>query len=109
MQKHQQVVKERLRKEERRIIKDFTATGQIEPKGINSMIRTLRTAAFLAEAGQQALVIANAATAAAIRKAVDRAAVEVIVTPAVETGTAYLVTDKNLKQQLLAGIEKRGY
>lgn len=58
---------------------------------------------------QQALVIANAATAAAIRKQFSREEVEIIITQVVETGTVHLVTDEELKQQLLKSIEKRGY
>lgn len=58
---------------------------------------------------QQALVIANAATAAVIRKVASREEVEVIISAAVETGTAYIVTDEVLKKQLLENIERRGY
>lgn len=58
---------------------------------------------------QQALVIANAATGAAIRKQFSREEVEVIISKAVETTTAYIVTDEALKQQLLQSIDKRGY
>ena len=58
---------------------------------------------------QQALVIANAATAAAIRKQFSREEAEVIISPAVETTTAYVVMDEALKQQLLQSIDKRGY
>ena len=54
----------------------------------------------------QALVIANASTAAAIRRKFNREEVEVIISPAVETLTAYVVKDEKLKQQLLQGIEK---
>ena len=58
---------------------------------------------------QQALVIANAAAAAAIRKQFSREEVEVIISQDVETTTAYVVTDEALKQQLLQSIDKRGY
>lgn len=57
---------------------------------------------------QQALVIANAATAAAIRKQFSREEVEVIISQAAETTTAYVVTDETLKQQLLQSIDKGG-
>lgn len=55
---------------------------------------------------QQALVIANASTAAVIRRKFNREEVEVIISPAVETLTACVVKDEKLKQQLLQGIEK---
>ena len=44
-----------------------------------------------------------------IRKNFDREEVESIISPAVETLTAYVVQDEELKQQLLQSIDKRGY
>ena len=77
---------------------------------MNSAINALQAAEALRIAQQpQHLIIANAATAAAIRKQFSREVVEVIITPSVETGTAYIVKDEELKEQLLEGIEKRGY
>lgn len=95
--------------EERRIIEGFAINGQITAAGMSSAINKLQAAAALEIPKQQHLVIANAATAAAIRKQFDREEVEIIITPVVETGTAYIVTDEELKKQLLAGIERRGY
>ena len=112
----QQITEQRwqqqVREEERRIITDYTTAGAITPKGINSAIKELLTAADAAQLLElvkkpQHLVIANATTAAAIRKNFDRETVEVIVTQAVETGTAYIVTDENLKEQLLAAMGER--
>lgn len=109
IQQREQAAKELAQREERRIIEDYAATGKITPQGVNSVIKTLQATATIKLNWQQALVIANAATAAAIRKQFTREEVEVIITPAAETGTAYVVTDTELKQQLLASIDKRGY
>lgn len=75
---------------------------------MNTAIKNLQPALAICRQ-QQALVIANAATAAVIRKNFNREEVEVIISPAVETLTAYVVNDETLKQQLLASIDKRGY
>ena len=106
------MAREKVKEEERRIITDYTTAGAITPKGINSAIKELLTAADAARLLElvkkpQHLVIANATTAAVIRKNFDRETVEVIVTQAVETGTAYIVTDENLKAQLLAAMGER--
>ena len=101
--------REIIKREERRIITGFLLQDKIEQKDAASIIRGIKTATFLAETGQQALVITNAEMAAGIRAEVDREAVEIIITNAVEPGTAYLVTNKKLKEQLLANIEHRGY
>lgn len=92
----------------RQIIQDYTAAGQITPQGMNTAIKNLQAALTICRQ-QQALVIANAATAAVIRKNFDREEVEIIISPAVETLTAYVVQDEELKQQLLQSIDKRGY
>lgn len=102
-------MKEQVQKEDRRIIEDFKTTGKVTMQGMNSAIKTLQAAAAISAQRQQALVIANAATAAAIRKQFAREEVEVIITPAVETGTVHVVTDEELKQKLLANIDRRGY
>jgi len=107
--KHDEIAKAAIRQQEREIITNYTAAGQITPQGMNSAITTLQAAAALQMQLRQALVIANAATAAAIRKQFTREEVEIIITPAVETGTAYIVTDEELKKQLLESIERRGY
>ena len=101
---------ELLKNEERKIITEYAAARKIEPQGMNSTINILQAAKALqiAQTPQQ-LVIANAATAAVLRKEFSREEVEIIITPAVETLTAYVVKDEELKQQLLASIEKRGY
>lgn len=78
------------------------------PQGMNTAIKNLQAALAICRQ-QQALVIANAATAAVIRKNFDREEVEIIISPAVETLTAYVVQDEELKQQLLQSIDKRGY
>lgn len=109
IQQRGQAAKERMQAEERRILEDFAATGQATAQGMNSAIKELQAAATMLQQRQQALIIANAATAAAIRKQFTREEVEVIITPAAETGTAYVVTDEELKKQLLESIEKRGY
>lgn len=101
--------RELIKREERSIIASFIVEDKIEQKDAASIIRGLKTATFLAETGQQALVITNAEMAAGIRAEVDREAVEIIVTNAVEPGAAYLVTNKELKEQLLANIEFRGF
>lgn len=98
-----------MQREERRIIEDYTAAGMITPQGLNRTIKALQAADAMNLQRQQALVIANAATAAAIRKQFSREEVEIIITPAAETGTAYAIVDEDLKKQLLANIEKRGY
>lgn len=97
--------KKETQRQERKIIQDFTATGQITPQGMNTAIKNLQAALAICKE-QQALVIANASTAAAIRRKFNREEVEVIISPAVETLTAYVVKDEKLKQQLLQGIEK---
>ena len=102
-------MKEHMQREERRIIEDFQAAGKIKAQGMNRTIKEMQAAALMSIHRQQALVIANAATAAAIRKQFSREEVEIIITPVVETGTAYIVTDEELKQQLLTNIEIRGY
>ena len=107
--KRDEIAKAAIRQQEREIITNYTAAGQITPQGMNSAITTLQAAAALQMQPRQALVIANAATAATIRKHFSREEVEIIITPAVETLTAYIVKDEELKQQLLAGIEQRGY
>ena len=109
--KHQeQIAKERIQKEERRIIEDFTAEGKLTAQGMNSTIIALLAEKALPIAQTpKRLIIANAATAAAIRKRFGREEVEIIITPAVEELTAYAVTDKDLKQQLLESIKRRGY
>ena len=109
LQKHERIAKERMQIEERRIIEGFAVNGQITAAGMSSAINKLQAAAALEIARKQHLVIANAATAAAIRKQFTREEVEIIITPAVETGTAYIVTDEELKKQLLESIERRGY
>ena len=98
-----------MQREESRIIEDFTVAGKATAQGVNSAINKLQAAAALEMERKQHLVIANAATAAAIRKQFTREEVEIIITPAVETWTAYIVTDEELKQQLLESIERRGY
>lgn len=105
----EQFVKEQMQREERKIIKGFAAEGKIKPYGMNSVIHAIRTAKTMGQNWQQGLMIANAATAAAIRKNFTREEVEIIVTAAVETGIAYAVTDEELKSQLLASIKNRGY
>lgn len=95
--------------QEQKIIQDYTVAGQITPQEINTAIKKLQAAATMSRQRQQALVIANAATAAAIRKQFSREEVEVIISQAVETETAYVVTDEALKQQFLQSIDKRGY
>ena len=107
--KREEMQRELIKNAEQRIIAGFIVEGKIERKDAASIIRGLKTAAFLAETGQQALVITNAEMAAGIREEVDREAVEIIVTNAVEPGKAYLVTNDELKKQLLASIEKRGF
>ena len=105
-------VKERAEEEERRIIGVLAAAGKITAHGFNTIAETLRTAVIEvleAQEWQQDLVIANAATAAAIRKQYTREEVEVIVSQQVETGTVYVVRDKELKREILANIERRGY
>ena len=98
--KIERATKQEVQHQEQKIIQDYTAAGQITPQGINTAIKKLQAAATMSKQRQQALVIANAATAAAIRKQFSRA---------VETTTAYVVTDETLKQQLLQSIDKRGY
>lgn len=44
-----------------------------------------------------------------LEKNFDREEVEIIISPAVETLTAYVVQDEELKQQLLQSIDKGGY
>ena len=111
MQQREQAAKERIQAEERRIIEDFAAAGKATAQGMNSAISVLQAAKALqiAQASRQQLVITNAATAAVIRKNFSREEVEIIITPAVETLTAYIVKDEALKQQLLESIERRGY
>lgn len=109
---YERMAREKAQEEERRIITDYTTAGAITPKGINSAIKELLTAADAAQLLElvkkpQHLVIANATTAAVIRKNFDRETVEVIVTQAVETGTAYIVTNEDLKAQLLAAMGER--
>lgn len=104
----ERAAKKEMQRQERQIIQDFTAAGQITPQGMNTAIKNLQAALAICRQ-QQALVIANAATAAVIRKNFNREEVEVIISPAVETLTAYVVNDETLKQQLLASIDKRGY
>ena len=107
-----EILEAEIRREEQKIITGFAVENKIAqmwPKDEASIIRKLRTTNFLAETGQQALVITNAEMAAGIRKQLDREAVEIIVTNAVEPGTAYLVTNDELKRQLLASIETRGF
>lgn len=100
-----------MQKEERRIIEDFVAAGKATSQGMNSAINAMQIENTLriVQNRPKQLVIANAATAAAIRKQFSREEVEIIITPAVETLTAYIVKDEALKQQLLEGIEQRGY
>ena len=107
-EKMEKAAKQVVRRQERQIIQDYTAAGQITPQGMNTAIKNLQAALAICRQ-QQALVIANAATAAVIRKNFDREEVEIIISPAVETLTAYVVQDKELKQQLLQSIDKRGY
>ena len=57
-----------MQREERKIIKGFAAEGKIKPYGMNSVIHAIRTAKTMGQNWQQGLMIANAATAAAIRK-----------------------------------------
>lgn len=108
-EKIERAAKRETQHQERQIIQGYTAAGRITPQGINTAIKKLQAAATMCKQRQQALVIANAATAAAIRKQFSREEVEVIISQAVETTTAYIVTDEALKQQLLQSIDKRGY
>lgn len=105
----ERATKQEVQHQEQKIIQDYTVAGQITPQGINTAIKKLQAAATMSRQRQQALVIANAATAAAIRKQFSREEVEVIISQAAETTTAYVVTDETLKQQLLQSIDKRGY
>ena len=107
-EKMEKTAKQVVRRQERQIIQDYTAAGQMTPQGMNTAIKNLQAALTICRQ-QQALVIANAATAAVIRKNFDREEVEIIISPAVETLTAYVVQDEELKQQLLQSIDKRGY
>ena len=104
----EKAAKKETQRQERQIIQGFAAAGQITPQGMNTAIKNLQAALAICRQ-QQALVIANAATAAVIRKNFDREEVEIIISPAVETLTAYVVQDEELKQQLLQSIDKRGY
>lgn len=106
--KRDEITKAAIRRQEREIITNYTAAGQITPQGMNTAIKNLQATLAICRK-QQALVIANAATAAVIRKNFDREEVEIIISPAVETLTAYVVQDEELKQQLLQSIDKRGY
>lgn len=108
LQKYNRITEERMKVEERRIIEGFAVNRQITAEGMSSTIKRFQAAAALEIARRKYLVIANAATAAAIRKQFAREEVEIIITPAVETGTAYIVTDEELKNQLLESIEKGG-
>ena len=108
-EKIERATKQEAQRQEQKIIQDYTVAGQITPQGINTAIKKLQAAATMSMQRQQALVIANAATAAAIRKQFNREEVEVIISQAAETTTAYIVTDEVLKQQLLQSIDKRGY
>ena len=105
----EQVAREQAQKEERRIIDDFTATGKITPRDIMEAVKAMKAAETMNQKPQQALVIANAATAATIRKQFSREEVEIIITPCAEDYTAYVVTNEDLKQQLLECIKQRGY
>lgn len=104
----EQMAKREIERQEQKIIKDYTTAGQITPQGMNRAIKEMQ-AAVLSPQRQQALIIANAATAAAIRKAIPQDVAEIIISNAAETGTAYIVTDDLLKEQLFESIEKRGY
>lgn len=104
----EQMAKREIERQEQKIIKDYTTAGQITPQGMNRAIKEMQ-AAVLSQQRQQTLIIANAATAAAIRKAIPQDVAEIIISKAAETGTAYIVTDDLLKEQLFKSIEKRGY
>lgn len=91
---------------EREIIANMAATGQLTAAGFNTMVNALRQE----ERKRKKLLIANAATAAAIRKAItDRDDIEIIISPHVETSTVLQIVDENLKQQMLESIERMGY
>ena len=107
--KIERATKQEVDHQEQKIVQDYTAAGQITAQGINTAVKKLQGAATMSRQRQQAVVIANAATAGAIRKQFSREEVEVIISQAVETTTAYVVTDETLKQQLLQSIDKRGY
>ena len=104
-----EIQEERIRREEHKIITGFAAENKIEKQDRESIIRKLQVAKLLENKRQQALVITNAALAAEVRAKFDREEVEVIITNAAEPGTAYLVTNDELKKQLLASIETRGF
>lgn len=99
----ERIAREKAEQQERKILKDYTEAGKITPQGLNTAIKEMQTATI----ATKLLVIANATTAAAKRKAIPE--VEIIITKAAETGTVYAVKDTALKQQLFTGIERRGY
>lgn len=98
-----------MQKEERQIIEGFVTQGKVKPQDMDSTIKNMMAAAIMNLRQHRALVIANAATATAIRKQFAREEVEIIITQAVEDGAAYLIIDKELKKQLLENITRRGY
>lgn len=94
--------KREMERQEREIIKNMAAAGQITAAGFNTAVNAIRQE----ERKRKILLIANAGTAAAIRKAVaDRDDIEIIVSPVMETSTVCQVVDEDLKQQLLESIE----
>lgn len=102
--------KEQVQREERRIIEGFATAGKIRSESMDRTINELQALEALRIASlPQHLVITNAATAAAIRKQFGREEVEIIITTAVETGTVHVITDEDLKRQLLENIKKRGF
>ena len=104
----EKATKEKIRQQKWKIIQDYTAAGKVTPQGLNAAIKAIQKAAEINTRRQPALIIANAATAAAIRKRFSKNEVEVIISQMVETAKAYIVVDEELKQQFLKNIEGKG-
>ena len=88
----EKATKEKIRQQEWKIIQDYTAAGKVTPQGLNAAIKVIQKAAEINTKRQPALIIANAATAAAIRKRFSKNEVEVIISKGVHSSRRRIKT-----------------
>lgn len=101
--------REKLVQEEKELLEKYAGTNKVAEKGLASVFEYIyaRVIAERIKTTPEVLIL-NAATASAIRRRIgDLPGIRMVISPAVETGLAYHVTDENLKKQLLNGIVER--
>lgn len=99
-----------MEKQEREAMTRLAEAQKITLTGIGTTMREIRAAAQAAAENRavRKVIITNVPTAAAIRRTLpNQEDVVIVICKAVQTGTAYVVTDEDLRKQLLEVIGER--